>query len=338
MRVNNSAMTVGVIITVFNLEKYVAEAIQSVLAQTRQPYKIIVVNDGSVDNSKAIIESFTDRVELLHYEQNQGVLPGIISAMKKLDTDIIAFLDGDDRWHPDKLKQIMQAFEGDEKAMLVTHSYRRINAAGELQPVMDKTLRNLERIESLNGTIVQTDRELKNSILSYKGVWLGSAFTIRKKLLDQAAFENWSTKLWGHSLSHQDQPLAAFLILTNPEGRIVYLPEKLFDYRVFGENSSGSSATLEKALRTLSRSKATLLRTYDAVLQMKNRPRELKAQKNELREIAYLEFLYTRNLGKACALFLPLFFSHWDIREKIKESVRLAGVVTLGADRLLKYK
>lgn len=331
-------MTVGVIITVFNLEKYVAEAIESVLAQSLLPAKIIVVNDGSVDNSKKIIESYKDRVELLNHEKNQGVLPSIISAMKKLDTDIFAFLDGDDRWHTDKLKSIMQPFDRDEKAMLVTHSYRIINAAGEIERVRDSTLRNLARIENLNGTIEQTDQELKNSILSYKGVWLGSAFSIRKKFLDQAAFENWSLSLWGHSLSHQDQPLAAFLILTNPDGRIIHLPEKLFYYRIFGENSSGSSATLERALRTLGRSKATLIRTHDAVLAMKNRPNELKAQKNKLREVEYLEFLYTRKLGKAFSRFLSLFFSHWNVRGKIKESLRLVGVVALGTNRLLKYK
>ncbi|HEU5292738.1 MAG TPA: glycosyltransferase [Cyclobacteriaceae bacterium] len=331
-------MTVGVIITVFNLEKYVAEAIESVLAQSFLPHRIIVVNDDSADNSKNVIELFKDRVELLNNEQNQGVLPSIISAMKKLDTDIFAFLDGDDRWHPDKLKFVMQAFERDEQAMLVTHSYRRMNAAGDIDPGKDKTLRNLERIENLKGTREQIDRDLKNSILSYKGVWLGSAFAIRKNCLDQTKFEQWSTNIWGHSLSHQDQPLAAFLILTNPEGRIIYLRDKLFDYRIFGENSSGSSATLEKALRTLSRSKATLLRTHDAVSKMKDRPRELKTQTNKLREIDYLNFLYTRKLNRAFPLFFSLFVSHWDVREKFKESVRLAGILLLGTNRLLKHK
>ncbi len=331
-------MTIGVVITVFNLEKYVAEAIESVLAQSRQPDKIIVVDDGSKDNSKAIIELFKDRVELLENVQNQGVLPSIISAMKKLDTDIIAFLDGDDRWHRDKLKETAEVFERDQRAMLVTHSYNRMNARGEIQDVMDKTLRNLNRIENLNATSELTDAELKNSILSYKGVWLGSAFVIRKKFIDHAKFEDWSMKLWGHSLSHQDQPLAAFLILTNPDAKIVYIPKKLFDYRVFGENSSGNSATLEKALYTLSRSKATLLRTHDAVSKMKDRSRELNVQKNKLQEIEYLELLYTRRLRKAVPVFLSLLFSHWDAREKIKEAFRFAGVIILGTNRLLKYK
>lgn len=331
-------MTIAVVITVFNLEKYIAEAIESVLVQTLQPNRIIVVNDGSTDNSKAVIERYKDRIELLNNPQNQGVLPSIISAMKKLDTDIIAFLDGDDRWHCDKLKKIAEVFERDERTMLVTHSYHRMNAMGEIQPMMDKTLRNLNRIENLNISSEQADTELKNSILSYKGVWLGSAFVIRKKFLDLAKFEDWSLQLWGHSLSHQDQPLAAFLILTHPEGKIVYIPEKMFDYRVFGENSSGNSATLERALHTLRRSKATLLRTHDAVSKMTNRPRELKTQKHKLQEIEYLEFLYTRRLRKAVPNFVSLFFSHWDAREKVKETLRLGGAIVLGTNRLLKYK
>lgn len=331
-------MTVGVIITVFNLEVYVAEAIESVLNQSRKADKILVINDGSSDGSAAVISRFANQIEIIDNVTNMGVLPSMISGIKLLNTDIIAFLDGDDRWDINKIKSIIDIYQSDESCMLVTHSYRRMNANGQIDAVLDKTLLNLERIEGLRASIPELDQELKNSILSYKGVWLGSAFSIRRKYLNVNEFESWSLGIWGHELSHQDQPLAAFMILQNPTGIIRYISNQLFDYRIFGDNSSGASSDINKALRTINRSKATLLRTYHAVKLMQGRERELGAQLNKLREIEYLQLLYTGKKLSALKIFFTLFFSFWNLRESIKEIVRFCGVLFFGVGWVLKHK
>ncbi len=331
-------MSVGVIITVYNLDRFVAEAIKSVLNQTLKPDRIVVVNDGSTDGSLRVIKEFETEVEIINHGDNQGVLPSIIEAIQLFDTEVIAFLDGDDRWDSDKLRQIMHVYETDSACMLVTHSYRRMDATGQIELVQDKTLTNLARIEKLSASVEKTDKELKNSILSYKGVWLGSAFSIRRRCLDVLDFENWSRSIWGHELSHQDQPLAAYLIFHNPTKTIRYLKTKLFDYRVFGNNSSGVSSTREKAIRTINRSKATLLRTYQIVQRMQDRDQELAVQANKLREIEYLELLYTGHWSRAAKMFFSLSFSLWNFKESTKEMMRLCGVLFLGVDRILKYK
>ncbi len=331
-------MTVGVIITVFNLEAYVAEAIQSVLNQSHKADKILIINDGSSDGSAAIISTFANQIEVINNVTNMGVLPSMISGIKLLNTDIIAFLDGDDRWHVDKLKSIVNVYQSDESCMLVTHSYRRMNAQGQVDSLKDKTLLNLERIEGLAASIEVTDKELKNSILSYKGVWLGSAFSIRRKYLKIDEFESWSLGIWGHELSHQDQPLVAFMIFKNPTATIRYISSKLFDYRIFGDNSSGASSDINKALRTIKRSKATLLRTYHVVKLMPGREKELEAQLNKLHEIEYLELLYTGEKLKAFKVFFSLLFSFWNPKESLKETVRFFSVLFFGVNWVLKYK
>lgn len=97
---------VSVIIPVFNLESYIGEAIDSVLNQTCQDFEIILVDDGSTDRSREIIESYhirmPERVKALFLDH------GGASAARNAGIDMargawIAFLDGDDIWKPTKL-------------------------------------------------------------------------------------------------------------------------------------------------------------------------------------------------------------------------------------------
>jgi len=329
-------MTVGVIITVYNLEQFSAEAINSVLNQSLKPERIVVINDGSTDGSQQILQQFGTKIEIINHVENQGVLPSVIEGIRLLNTDVISLLDGDDVWEGTKLQEIRACFHTDENVMMVLHNFLRINAAGDLLSGMDKTQINLSRIERQPHSV--QDELLKESILSYRGVWLGSALSFRKSFLNIDLFEKWSLGIWGHELSHQDQPLAAFLIATNKKKYIQHLPKALFRYRIFGENSSGSSATLAKALKTLKRSRATLLRTHTLVREMEHRKPSLKRQEYLLKEIDYLEALYRRNTIRAFVFFVVLFFQFWTKQERIKESVRFLGVFILGPSRFLKVK
>jgi glycosyltransferase involved in cell wall biosynthesis len=332
-------VTIGVIITVYNLQKYIAEAIQSVIDQSVQPDRILAINDGSTDASIEVIRRFKGQIEIIDNCTNLGVLPSIIHGMKLINTDVVCFLDGDDLWDKDKLKEVRDVFIQHEDAMLVTHSYQHMDMMGVVQSTKDSTHRNMARIvKQSNNDNKIADELLKTSILSYQGVWLGSALSIRSNFLDLDSFEKWSLGIWGHSLSHQDQPLAAFMILKNQNAKIYYVNKVLFHYRVFGENSSGSSSTLQKATHTLARSKATLLRTKNAVSLMKNRQMESICQAHEILELDYLELMYHHRLIKAFGIFFRLLIFHWGWRDRLKESMRLIGVLVFGVDRFLKIK
>jgi glycosyltransferase involved in cell wall biosynthesis len=93
---------VSVIIPVYNCERYLAEAIESVLAQTYRPIEVIVVDDGSTDSSGDIARSYKE----LHYiyQPNQGVAVARNAGLAATDGEFIAFLDADDLWLPNKLR------------------------------------------------------------------------------------------------------------------------------------------------------------------------------------------------------------------------------------------
>lgn len=94
---------VSVIMPVYNVEKYVGESIRSVLDQTYADWELIVINDGSTDNTANVVRSFTDpRIRLIN-QANEGVSAARNHGIQEARGDYIAFLDGDDLWHNDFL-------------------------------------------------------------------------------------------------------------------------------------------------------------------------------------------------------------------------------------------
>ncbi len=97
-------MKVSVIMPVFNEEKYIAKAIESVLAQTLEDFELIVVNDGSTDSTSKIIKQFTDSRITLIEQDNQGPGASRNNALRHARGEYIMFLDGDDWYCPDALE------------------------------------------------------------------------------------------------------------------------------------------------------------------------------------------------------------------------------------------
>jgi glycosyltransferase involved in cell wall biosynthesis len=93
---------VSVIIPVYNGTRYLRAALESVFAQTYRPFEVIVVDDGSVDDSGAIAQSFPD-VRYIH-QANQGVAAARNHGIDAARGEFFAFLDQDDLWTPEKLK------------------------------------------------------------------------------------------------------------------------------------------------------------------------------------------------------------------------------------------
>ncbi len=101
---DKQSYTVSVVIPAYNAEKYIGRAIDSVLAQTRQPDEIIVVDDGSTDNTADVIKSYGSRVHSIHQE-NGGASVARNTGIEAAKSEWIAFLDADDEWLPEKLAE-----------------------------------------------------------------------------------------------------------------------------------------------------------------------------------------------------------------------------------------
>lgn len=93
---------VSVIVTAYNHERYIAEAVRSVLDQTYHDYEVIVVDDGSSDGTADRVSAFSGRVLYIR-QKNQGIAGSRNTGIRRARGRLLAFLDGDDLWEPEKL-------------------------------------------------------------------------------------------------------------------------------------------------------------------------------------------------------------------------------------------
>lgn len=97
-------MKVSVILPVYNSEKYIKKAIESVLEQTFTDFELIIVNDGSTDNTLNIIKRFSDeRIKLID-QSNQGPGAARNNALEHVNSNYVMFLDSDDWYHPEAIE------------------------------------------------------------------------------------------------------------------------------------------------------------------------------------------------------------------------------------------
>src|SRR5262245_49109170 len=112
---------VSCIVPVFNGERYLREALESILVQTHRALDVLVVDDGSTDGTAAIAASYGDRVRHVRQE-NAGAPAARNLGLHAARGDFITFLDADDLWHPEKLARQMACFDADPSLdACVTH-------------------------------------------------------------------------------------------------------------------------------------------------------------------------------------------------------------------------
>jgi len=116
-RDKNSFPLVSAVIPTFNRGWIMAEAVQSVLDQTYEPLEIIVVDDGSTDNTRAVLEPFMDKITLLK-QDNKGVSAARNLGIQHARGEFIAFLDSDDLWLPDKTGCQIDFFKANPNAII----------------------------------------------------------------------------------------------------------------------------------------------------------------------------------------------------------------------------
>lgn len=125
-------MTIDVIIPTYNNARFLKEAIASVQSQTYQPVQIIVVDDGSTDDTEAVVKHISDNRIVYIKKENGGPNSARNAGLAHATAELVAFLDADDRWEPTKLAQQVALFEQDtEKTLgLVYANYNIIDTDG----------------------------------------------------------------------------------------------------------------------------------------------------------------------------------------------------------------
>jgi len=160
----------SVVIPTFNSGTLVVEAVASVLAQSIVPEEIIVVDDGSTDDTPARMAPFGNRVRYIRQE-NRGVSAARNRGIETATGDLIAFLDADDVWHPRKWELQLQTFARQpELGLIGTKAF----------PWPDAVFASIDRADSANLTRVDWhDLVVKNRLTT-------SSIVVRREALDRS--------------------------------------------------------------------------------------------------------------------------------------------------------
>ncbi|MEP1740838.1 MAG: glycosyltransferase [Kangiellaceae bacterium] len=231
---------VSVVMPVYNVEKYIKSAIQSVLDQTYQNLELIIVNDGSTDKSEEIYSQFTDsRIKIIK-QQNRGLAGARNSGIRSSTGEYVAFLDSDDLWACDKLESHVQHLDNDDQIGVSYSHSKLINESGE--PIGISQSSKVKNIEL-------------GDIICRNPIGNGSSPVIRKSLLEQTSFHS---SIQGNSeLSYFDESFRQsedieywIRIALVSELKFEGIPRQLTLYRV---NASGLSANLNNQFESWSR-------------------------------------------------------------------------------------
>ncbi len=116
---------ISVVIPTYNRGYCLNEAIDSVLCQTFTDYEVIVVDDGSTDDTTERLQAYGDQIKVIQ-GRHEGVSEARNTGIRAASGEYIAFLDSDDSWFPHKLERVMQVFAGEPSVGMVTSNLQLV--------------------------------------------------------------------------------------------------------------------------------------------------------------------------------------------------------------------
>jgi glycosyltransferase involved in cell wall biosynthesis len=164
----------SIIIPVFNGSIFIEHALKSVFAQTFNDYEVIVIDDGSVDLTKSIVEKCFKENDcknhlFITYTENRGVSYARNLGIKSAKGKFVAFLDADDKWYKNKMEKVYNVFTNKSDIDLVCHNENYVNDRGIIKQVIyDPKVDNIHDFLLFKSNCIST-----------------SAVTVRKTKLEQ---------------------------------------------------------------------------------------------------------------------------------------------------------
>ena len=342
-------MKISTIIILYNLEKYIDDAIQSVLGQTRQSDEIIVVDDCSTDGSSDIVAKYRDRVIYIKQEENIGTLRNSLAGLKAATGDVVAFLDGDDVWMPKKLEAIEKEFLEDEEVVLVSHDFIEVDK--NLQYVHDWNVSNETRLNTRRITKRYPKKEwsekMRESILLTKGFWLGSAYAVRKEAISLETFEMVLaqqpppklTYLEGHRWRDTlDNVLAPFIVASNANFKVGFVNEVLFKHKEHSNNSSNSTFSIEMVLHNAESWQSVHDTAYHLIAHFLTDKKIERRYTNLHDEMELVKFQFTGKKLKAIGKFISVSPFLFKEKKIVRAFARLLAITFLGPESFIRWR
>lgn len=121
---------ISVVCISYNLENYISETINSILSQTYDNFELLIIDDHSVDNTAEVIKTFDDkRIRFFINEKNEGAAYSRNRGFNEAKGEYVAFIDGDDIWHKEKLEKQLR-FMTDNGYLFSCTAYQNIDENG----------------------------------------------------------------------------------------------------------------------------------------------------------------------------------------------------------------
>lgn len=126
--------TVSVLMPVYNAQQYVAEAVESILAQTFKDFEFIIIDDGSTDASLKILEAYAAKDERIRLtsRKNQGLTPTLNEMLSKANGEFIAIIENDDVALSERLARQVEFLQGEPDVVCVSGAHELIDEKGRL--------------------------------------------------------------------------------------------------------------------------------------------------------------------------------------------------------------
>jgi len=279
---------VSVVIPSYNGASFIEKALDSVLAQSYPPYEIIVIDDGSTDNTKAVLKKYQNKIRY-YYWKNHGLSAARNRGIKLAKGELVALLDSDDYWAPDKLRLQVLMFDklkNTNVGMIDTFT-DIISASG----VLDRRLSRVQQGDSFERLLCRNTINQPSSVLIKKEVF-DTVGLFNEKL---KAVEDW--EMWVRIAESYD-------IYTVPRPLTYYL-----------KHSGNLSNNFQMMHKNSDKAVRHILRRYEKYLTPGDGHKIIACQTAYFMPLYFKSFMFIRyrELFRKAFLLYPLFIIKFNI-------------------------
>jgi len=236
---------ISVALASYNGARFIDQQLDSLMRQTELPHEIVVCDDGSSDNTLAIVTAFARRapfaVRIYSNEVRLGFADNFLKAARLCEGDLIAFCDQDDVWHERKLETCAYPFAADPDVLLAHHAADLVDETGAL---LGRTFPAITR-----------SRVARPLDLDPWYIPAGFSLVFAARLLDMADFRHRPPSQVAVAGGFQAHDQWAYFV-AGVAGKVAFLSDRLCLYRLHGANTCGVSdaatlrTTLQKSTQT----------------------------------------------------------------------------------------
>lgn len=230
---------VSIIMSVFNEEKYVADAIESILNQTYQNWEFIIINDGSIDASESMINQYQDHRIKYFYQENIGLTKSLNKGITLSQGKYIARIDADDRSLPTRIEKQVNFLEQNQTFVLIGSYYYNVDISKMILTISEPVI---------------SDQDCRKKLMLGRANFLHSSVMFRKEI-------NGEIMRYDETFKHGQD--ARMWINLATKGQIGILPEIL----VVALTKRPSSITLNRT--NFERVKSSLRHSFIAFQEFK---------------------------------------------------------------------